>query len=147
MHQTLPGSSRAKPTSQYLPSVPSGVQLATFAVTLTPPGSSSRRTGVPGSSGREIRAPHPCGFTIRVWQCSENESAGSTLTMHKGIWARIRAPLRAASWVVAMNFMVISVRILKPKERVAIVPAAKSNTKVTISFQNASHSLLDRKYT
>lgn len=95
IHQTLPGSSNARPMSQYFPSVPNGVQLATFAATLTPPGNSSSFTGAPGSSGRESRTPHPCGFTIKVWQCSEK--VGSMLVTHSGICARIREPRLAAS--------------------------------------------------
>jgi len=97
MHQIFAGSSSAIPTSQYLPSVPSGTQLATRAGALVPPGSSSSKTASPGSSGWLRRTPHPSVFTTRVWQCSLNGTAGSRLARRKGICARIRVLRRSAS--------------------------------------------------
>ncbi len=58
-HQRLPGESRQMPTSQYLLPVCNGKLLATLAVILPPPGRSSTRICVPGSSARVKRTPQP----------------------------------------------------------------------------------------
>ncbi len=97
MHQILAGSSKASPTSQYLPSEPSGTQLATRAKALLPAGSSSIRTDKPQSTGRDKRTPQPSGLTTSVWQRSLSCMVGSWLVTRIGSCARIRVLRRGGS--------------------------------------------------
>jgi hypothetical protein len=92
MHHRFPADSRPMPTSQYLLPSPGARLQATLAVTLPPHGNPSTRTRSPGFNGRAKRIPQPRGFTSTVWQFSENEIAGSTLVMRRGICARTRVP-------------------------------------------------------
>ena len=94
MHQRFPGESRPIPTNQYLSSSESLRLLATFAVTVLPPGRSSTRTRMPGFSDCGNRTPHPNGLTSTVWQRAEKEIAGSRLVRRTGICARTRVPCR-----------------------------------------------------
>ena len=103
MPQIFPDSSSASPTIQNL--APSGTQFATNAVAMRPPGSSSSRTGTPGSKGRDSRTPQPSVLTTSVWHCSENWMAGSRLVTRRGICARMRVLRRSASYDLALDSM------------------------------------------
>ena len=131
MHQIFAGSSSAIPTSQYLPSVPSGTQFATRAGALVPPGSSSSKTGRPGSSGWLRRTPHPSVFTTRVWQCSLNGTAGSRLARRNGICARIRVLRRSASNDFAPELISGPSLIVRCATTFVCRPSRRVETKVT----------------
>jgi hypothetical protein len=131
MHQIFPGSSSAIPTSQYLPSVPRGTQFPTRAGALVPPGSSSSKTGRPGSSGWVRRTPHPSVFTTRVWQCSLNGIAGSRLARRKGICARIRVLRRSASNDFAPELISGPSLIVRRATIFVCKPPSRVETKVT----------------
>src|SRR5207244_11794926 len=103
MPQIFPDSSSASPTIQNL--APSGTQFATNAVAMRPPGSSSSRTGTPGSKGRDSRTPQPSALTTSVWHCSENWMAGSRQVTRRGICARMRVLRRSASYDLALDSM------------------------------------------
>ena len=96
---TLPGSSIAKPSSQSLSCSPRLIQVVTLAPTGFETGSPCNRSGVPASTGREIRAVHPFGLTRITRHDSENGQSGSRLTAVIGMSQETRVPQRAFTFV------------------------------------------------
>src|SRR6185437_6947423 len=96
----------AIPTIQYLLPSSSGRVQATVAAVIPRPGRSSMRNCVPFVSGRGERTPQPCGFTINVWQLSENFSP-ATLVIRTGICARTLVPSRRCGWLIVEEAILV----------------------------------------
>src|SRR5580698_6341444 len=96
MPHTFPCVYSAAPIRNHLPSLPSGRQFATRAVTLPPPGSPLSMIGVSGCSASELRKPHPVPLTITTEHFSPNGRLRSRLMTLTGISTRIRVLRRIA---------------------------------------------------